>query len=110
MAQTKVALYVCCGAASPLIAAEGTSTGHDLKEKYLDQKAAQYSLQPIALGFFGGIYNYNKVPWWAKKALNAQREKIASAYKETEPNVYDTRDLDAIRAWAKELAQKTRQA
>jgi hypothetical protein len=58
------------------------------------------------LGFFGGVYNFNKVPWWSRKAMDAEKPKIAVAYKETEPGVYDTRDLGAIRSWAKELAQK----
>jgi len=49
-----------------------------MKTRYLDEKAAQYGLHPAALGFFGGIYNYNKVPWWAKSALNAERPKIAA--------------------------------
>jgi menaquinone-dependent protoporphyrinogen IX oxidase len=54
---------------------------------------------------FGGVYNYNKTPWYAKKAMEAERPKIAAAYKETQPGVYDTRDWNAIRSWAKELAQ-----
>jgi len=58
------------------------------------------------LGLFSGIYNYNNIPWWTKKALEAVRPKIKAAFKETQPGVYDTRDLDAIRIWAKELSQK----
>lgn len=30
--------------------------------KYLDEKSAKYNLQPVAIGLFGGVYNYNKVP------------------------------------------------
>jgi len=60
------------------------------------------------LGLFGGVYNYNKEPWWAKKALEADRPRIEAAFKETQPGVYDARDWNAIRSWAKELAQKVR--
>ena len=55
---------------------------------------------------FGGVYNYNKTPWYARKAMEMERPRIAAAYKETQLGIYDTRDWDAIRSWAKELAQK----
>jgi hypothetical protein len=62
----------------------------------------------VALGLFGGVYNYNKTPWWGKKFMEADRPRVAAAYKETEPGVYDMRDLNAIREWTRELAQKVR--
>jgi hypothetical protein len=55
---------------------------------------------------FGGVYNYNKTPWWAKRFMETDRPRIEAAYKETQPGIYDTRDLDTIRGWAKELAQR----
>ena len=103
LAQKKVALFVCCGSASQ----ENPDAAVDAKRKYLEEKAAKFNLQPIALGLFGGVYNYNKEPWWAKKALEADRPRVEATYKESEPGVYDTRDWGAIRGWAKELAQKT---
>jgi len=33
------------------------------------------------------------------------RLRVAAAYKETAPSVYETRDLNAIRTWARELAE-----
>lgn len=104
LTKKKVALFVCCGSASQAINDE-SQTMDKMKMKYLDEKAAKYNLRPIALGFFGGIYNYNKVPWWAKKVLNAERSKIAAAYKEVQSNIYDTRDWAVIHSWAKQLAQ-----
>jgi len=106
LARKKVALFVSCGSASQAINGGKPETAEKAKTKYLDEKAAKYNLQPVALGFFGGVYNYNKAPWWAKKALEAERPKIEAAYKETQPGIYDTRDWNAIRSWAKELAQK----
>jgi menaquinone-dependent protoporphyrinogen IX oxidase len=105
LAKKKVALFVCCGSASQALGIEPEEAAKN-KSKYLNEKAAQYDLQPVAFGFFGGIYNFNKTPWWAKKALEAERPKIAAAYKEIEQGVYDTRDWNAIRSWATKLAQK----
>ena len=104
LASKKVALFVCCGSAS-----QPTTTPPEVvkkaKTKYLDEKAAQYHLQPVALGFFGGVYNYNKVPWWGKKGMEMDRPRVEATYTQTEPGIYDTRDWNAIRSWAKELAQ-----
>ncbi len=102
----KVALYVCCGAATITDSEKAVET-EKMKNKYLDEKAAKYGLEPVALGFFGGVYNYNKVPWWAKKALDTERPKVEATAKQTNPGVYDTRDWTAIREWAKELTEKT---
>ena len=102
LANKKTALFVCCGSASqkePAALAQARS-------KYLEEKATKYNLQPVALGLFGGVYNYNKEPWWAKKALEADRPRVEATYKETEPGIYDTRDWNAIRTWTQELAQK----
>ena len=106
LATKKVALFVSCGSGCSALNKGKPDAIATARGKYLEEKAAKYNLQPIALGLFSGIYNYNKVPWWAKKALQAERPKIEAAYKETQPGVYDTRDWNAIRIWAKELSQK----
>ncbi len=102
----KLALFVCCGSAS-LIDSNQIEEAKKMKTKYLDQKAQQLGVNPISYGFFGGVYNYNKEPWWAKKALDADRPRVEATYKQSEPGIYDTRDWNTIRIWAKELAQKT---
>jgi menaquinone-dependent protoporphyrinogen oxidase len=102
LTQKKVALFVCCGSES---GEAKPGAAENARRKYLEEKAAKYGLQPIALGLFGGVYNYNNIPWIFKRAMEADRPRVAAAYKETEPGVYDTRDWDAIKSWAKELAQ-----
>ncbi|MGD0645868.1 MAG: flavodoxin domain-containing protein [Candidatus Bathyarchaeia archaeon] len=102
LANKKVALFVCCGSATDKTKPE---LAQQARRKYLEEKACKYQLQPVALGLFGGIYNYNNMPWFAKKAMNADRPRVAATYKETEPGVYDTRDLNAIQAWAEILAK-----
>jgi menaquinone-dependent protoporphyrinogen oxidase len=99
----KLALFVCCGSATNKEKPEAAETA---RRKYLDEKAAKYNLHPIALGLFGGVYNYNAVPWYAKKAMEMDRPRVAAAYRETEPGVYDTIDWTAIRVWTKDLAKK----
>lgn len=106
LAKKKLALFVCCGAATPLPDKANSQEIAKAKRRYLDEKAATFNLQPVSLGFFGGVYNYNKVPWWGKKAFEADRPRIEAAFKETESGIYDTRDLDGIRSWAKSLAAK----
>jgi menaquinone-dependent protoporphyrinogen oxidase len=102
LANMKLALFVCCGSAVSNKPDEVVKA----KTKYLDEKASKYQLQPIALGLFGGVYNYNNEPWWAKKALEMDRSRIETTYKQTQPGIYDTRDWNAIRNWAKELTKK----
>ena len=102
----KVALFVCCGSASQTLNEGKPDLAEKARKRYLEDKAAKYDLQPVALGLFGGVYNYNKMPWYAKKAMEADRPRIESACKESQPGIYDTRDWDAIRIWAEELTKK----
>ena len=58
LSRKKLALFVCCGGASPLTAGEEKiKEMEDAKRKYLEDKAVQYNLNPIAIGFFGGVYD-----------------------------------------------------
>jgi menaquinone-dependent protoporphyrinogen oxidase len=106
LSNKKVALFVCCGSATDTqVKADGKpSPAERGRKKYLEEKAAKYNLQTVALGLFGGVYNYNKEPWYAKKAMEMDRPRIQATYKEIEPGIYDTRDWTAIRTWARELA------
>jgi menaquinone-dependent protoporphyrinogen oxidase len=108
LANKKVALFVCCGAARPIDEDGKDETKmQEAKTKYLDEKAAKYDLQPVALGFFGGVYNFNRVSRLFGAFMASVKPQLeAAGVPETEPGLYDTRDLDNIRGWAKELAQK----
>ena len=108
LAKNKVALFVCCGSTQPLDDKEDkTKSIENARLKYLEEKATKYNLKPIALGLFGGVYNFNKMSWFFRKTMSAVKLKLEEAgFKETEPGLYDTRDVNAIRSWAKEVAQK----
>jgi menaquinone-dependent protoporphyrinogen oxidase len=107
LANKKTAIFISCGAKYPLDEKADVETEIEYaRTKYLEGKAAKYNLQPIALGLFGGVYNFNKMGWFFRKTLSAVKPQLEEAgVKQTEPGLYDTRDLDAIRNWAKELAQ-----
>lgn len=105
LAEKKVALFVSSGARALTEEENAAETIERARTKYLEEKAARYNLEPIALGLFGGVWDFNRMPWWAGKFAAMGRPKIeAAGFKETEPGVYDTRDWDAIRSWAKKLA------
>ncbi len=106
LAQKKLALFVSCGGANPLSEGEQKAKElNDAKRKYLEDKAVELKVNPVALGFFGGCYDFNKMSWFFRKTLSSIKPKLEGAgYKETATGVYDLRDLDGIRRWAKELA------
>jgi menaquinone-dependent protoporphyrinogen oxidase len=108
LAKKKTAIFISCGAKYPLDEKADVETEIEYaRTKYLEEKAAKYNLQPVALGLFGGVYNFNKMGWFFRKTLSAVKPQLEEAgVPETEPGLYDTRDINAIRSWAKELAQK----
>jgi len=108
--KNKVALFVCCGSTHPLDDQEEKATVIEkARTKYLEEKAAKYMLRPVALGLFGGVYDFNNMSWFFKKAMEAVKTQLEEAgVKQTKPGVYDTRDLNAIRNWAHELARRVR--
>jgi menaquinone-dependent protoporphyrinogen oxidase len=76
----------------------------------LDDKILKYHLKPLMVGFFGGVLDYNKMSFLTRKAMEvgykAQLQKYG--FKEVMSGVYDLRDWDEIRSWAKELSQKVK--
>jgi menaquinone-dependent protoporphyrinogen oxidase len=110
LANKQVAIFVCCGAKFPL--EEKTDKEKEIENarmKYLEEKIAEYDLQPIAMGLFGGVYNFNKMGWFFRKTMSKVRSQLKEAeVKQTKPGLFDTRDLGSIRGWAKEVAQKVK--
>ena len=106
LSKKKVALFVCCGSTNPLDEDDKAKVKAEAKNKYLEDKAAKYNINPIALGFFGGIYNFNKMSWLLRKTMSGIKDQLEQAgFKETESGVYDLRNLDEIRNWVKNLAK-----
>ncbi len=105
-AQKKLALFASTMKAVP--EREGkTEDVVKTRKMALDEKVTKYNLQPIALGFFGGILDFNKMNMLFRRTLGFIKPELEkNGFKEEPQNVYDLRDWEEIRVWAKELAQK----
>ncbi len=76
----------------------------------LEDKIAKYNLQPIAVGFFGGVLDFNKMNFLFRRTFGFIKPQLEKdGFKQVQPDVYELRDWDEIRQWAKELAQKAHQ-
>jgi menaquinone-dependent protoporphyrinogen oxidase len=106
LAQKKVAIFVS-SAAQALIEHENKTAEIENNRKYLADKAAKYNLQPISTVIFGGVWDYNQMFFLFRKTLASFKPRIeAAGFKEIRPGLYDTRNWEVIRAWAKEIAAK----
>ena len=77
----------------------------------IDKKLSKYNFKPISVGFFGGVLNYNKMNFFFKKTLGSIREQVEKdGFEESEPGVYELRNWDEIRSWAKDLSQIVKSA
>ncbi|MHA2321558.1 MAG: flavodoxin domain-containing protein [Candidatus Thorarchaeota archaeon] len=78
-------------------------------QKQFVDKIQEHSLNPVAMTIFGGIWDYNKMNFVFRKTMGPFRLKLEEVgIPEIEPGVYDTRNWDEIRNWAKDLADKVR--
>ncbi len=108
--QKKTAIFVSSGTRVIYKHEGDTDTLEKEWKKNLEDKVENYSLTPIALATFGGILDYSQMGFLARKTMNLLVDKIeAAGVQEQEPGIYDTRDLDEIRKWTKDLAQKVRE-
>ena len=108
LAQKKMALFV----STMKTVAEREGNQKDLanaREWDIDKKLPKYSFKPVSVGFFGGVIDYNKLNFLFKKTFGSLRKRLeAAGFKETAPGVFELRDWDEIRKWAKELASKAK--
>lgn len=78
-----------------------------IRKAALDDIIAKYNLHPLAVGFFGGVLNFNKMNFIFRKTLGSLKQQLQTdGFKEVEPGLFELRDWDEIRSWAKELASK----
>ena len=108
LAKKKVALFV--SSMKPVLERQGKK--NDVAKawkQFLEDKAAKYRLQPISMGMFGGIIDYNKMNIITRKTMGAMKKQLeADGFKENPTGVFDTRDWKEICDWAKTLVLKAR--
>ena len=109
LAQKKVAIFVSSVMKSIYEREGKTDDLEKTRKEYLEDKPAKYGLQPIAVGLFGSVVDYNKMGLIERKTLGSAKTRLeAAGFKETKTGVYDTRDWDEIRDWARKLVLKAR--
>ena len=103
----KVALFVSSGGRALMEYKGETSEIERINKKYLEEKASKYDLKPITMAMFGGIWDFNQMGKIYKKFLEEEKANfIPAGFKETKPGVFDSRNWDEIRKWAKNLSKK----
>lgn len=76
----------------------------------IEDKLPKYNLTPLTIGFFGGTINFNKMNIITRKAFGSIKQTLdKDGFKESPPGIYDLRDWEEIRGWAKELVHRARQ-
>ena len=105
--EKKVAIFVSSGGRALMEYKGEHEEISRITKKYLEDKASKYYLNPIAMTMFGGIWDYNQMGKIYSKIIDTEKENFEPAgFKETKPGVFDSRNWDEIRKWAKELASK----
>ena len=100
----KLAIFVSSAAQALIEYEKKAEEIENNRKKYLEEKAAKYNLQPISMVIHGGVWDFNKMNLLLRKTLASFKPRIeAAGLKEIKPGLYDTRDWDAIRKWAKGL-------
>jgi menaquinone-dependent protoporphyrinogen oxidase len=107
LANKKVAIFVSSAAQALIEYEKKVEEIENNRKQYLEEKAAKYNVQPISMVTLGGVWDYNKMNFLFRKTLASFKPRIeAAGFKEIKPGLYDTRDWNVIRTWAKELANK----
>jgi menaquinone-dependent protoporphyrinogen IX oxidase len=107
LSNKKVAIFVSSGAQALIEHEKKTEEIERARKQYLEDKAVKYNLHPISMVIFGGVWDFNQMFFLFRKTLASFKPKIEEAgFKEIKPGVYDTRDWDSIKTWAKEIATK----
>lgn len=107
LAKKKVAIFVSSAAQALMEYENKTEEIANNRKLYLEDKAAKYHLQPLSMVILGGVWDFNKMNFLFKRTLASFKPRIeAAGFKEIKPGLYDTRDWNVIRNWAKELAAK----
>jgi menaquinone-dependent protoporphyrinogen IX oxidase len=103
----KLALFI--SSLKPVEEKEGkTDLVNRIQKVGLDDKILKYQLKPTSTIVFGGIVDYTKMNFLIKKGMELGYKAALErhGFRQIEPNVFDLRDWDEIRRWAREVAMR----
>lgn len=104
----KVAIFVSSGVQALHEFDGNTEAKERAWKKYLKDKADKYSLTPIAMVIFGGVFPYDTMGWLERKTVGQLSRKFDEAGFTKMNGIYDTRNWDVIQNWTRELARTVR--
>lgn len=80
----------------------------DEARKSIEKQAAKFpAIRPLALAYFGGCVDFEHPGFFARPMAMAMKKDLEKKGQLT-GNSYDTRDFEAIRRWAADVAAKAR--
>jgi menaquinone-dependent protoporphyrinogen IX oxidase len=92
LAQKKLAVFVST-MKTVLDREEKTEELKKDRKMELEDKITKHNLQPISVGFFGGVMNFNKMNIITRKTVGSLRSRLEKdGFKESPPGVYELRD------------------
>lgn len=110
LADKRLALFV--SSVAPIEERAGnTEQVAKIRKIGLEDKVGKYGLKPLATGVFGGVLNYNKMGFLARKGMEVAFKGLLHehGFTEVEPGVYDLRDWNEIRSWTRGLAKQAQE-
>ncbi len=82
----------------------------NMRKVSLEDKVVKFNLKPIALGFFGGVIDFNKMGFVTRKGMSFLKPVLEKdGFTEVQPGVFDLRNWDEIRNWAWQLSKLAQQ-
>jgi menaquinone-dependent protoporphyrinogen oxidase len=72
----------------------------------LDDKFAKLNFNPLSVGFFGGVIDFNKMNPITRKMSGSMKKRLENAGFKENAGVYDLRNWVEIESWTKDLAKK----
>jgi menaquinone-dependent protoporphyrinogen oxidase len=97
LSQKRVALFVSCGYSRE------PEKVDEARENFLIKVAEVYpSIKPVSLGFFGGVYHFNKYGFTERLLFRGIKKDLEKQGVDT-GKPYDFRDWEEIQKWTKAL-------
>jgi menaquinone-dependent protoporphyrinogen IX oxidase len=105
LSQKKVAFYA--SSMKTVLEREGKTSSLEADRKMeLDNKFAKLNFNPLSVGFFGGVIDFNKMNPVTRKLSGSMKKRLENAGFKEENGVYDLRNWAEIESWTKDLVKK----